>query len=458
MLPNWTFIEPSSELFEPKSIGLCKALRTGISNLKISKLYSMQVISLFAAARLPLPSSEKITTSSSQTLVFNDICIASPTGSGKTLAFGLAIYERIKLLRGAFVKALIVVPTRDLALQISSVLETLYTPSHLSVVTLVGQRSFANELIAITRADVVVATPGRLVDHLMTSSVDFSRLSVLVFDEVDRLFSDSFQDLINVLKLKINAQNLNILKIFASATLKFSSENSISGLLLNNPLLITSNSTVNKFSIPETLHDTSSFVVSPLSHKPLFCKILLQQYLPVQNDDVSNQILIFCNSCDSAHRLCRFLQISMPNFKISEFSSNFSQIKRNITLENFRNSKISVLICSDSISRGLDFPSVFAVISYDCPLTVVTLVHRIGRTGRANKSGNTITILTSTQVSRYKRMLHSLSTGLVKQQKIDPSLIALEEGKYQNDLIVLKKVLTHDELHPEIYANIQDIV
>ncbi|KAL0249598.1 hypothetical protein GEMRC1_004828 [Eukaryota sp. GEM-RC1] len=440
-----------------------------MKQLNITSLYSLQAVSFFTAASVPPPPTEQILHNCTITPSTRDICIASPTGSGKTLAFALTILAKTASLQGSFIKALVISPTRDLAIQTHAVLSQLFP----RVSLLVGQRSFALEQEALKSTDVVIATPGRLVDHLNLTFVDWSRLSVVVFDEVDRLLNDSFQDFVKLLEDKVSLgykklhptepstsdnlfnsanflKNLKFptqspLKVVCSATF-IPRQSYISTLKLTNPLLITTEaSKSHQFAVPKNLHE--SYYVVQTGVKPLVCELIVKSFL---KESPSAQILIFCDSCENSHRLARYLQVAFGDQHnlISEFSSQLGQKKRNQTITKFRNNELSILIASDVISRGLDFSQVSLVLSYDAPSSTSTYVHRIGRTARADQSGDSVTLLSSRKVKSFLKMLHSLSNNVVKQKRVDDDIIEKEMSDYENKLTQLKTVL-HEEAAKE---------
>ncbi|KAL0210838.1 hypothetical protein P9112_009136 [Eukaryota sp. TZLM1-RC] len=473
---DWSIVYPSHTLYDFKALGLPKPLRSALKKLSISSLYALQSSAFLTACSLPLPPSEPVHSSNSIPPVVHDICLASPTGSGKTIAFALSIYARISSITGAFIKAIVVSPTRDLAFQIREVFTTLFQPLGLKTVALVGHQSFSHEQNQLSDADIVVATPGRLVDHINLTLVDWSRVVAIVFDEADRIMADSFQDLIAVLNEKVflSGRRLNFddkptdnggdlfsssslqsnlivsipLKIVCSATL-IPSQSFISLLNLNNPLLITTNSIQNKqFKIPETLKE-NSFVCSK-QVKPLACQLLLRSFLGnSMGSPKFLQILVFCSSCEGAHRLSRYLSLSLSDVlaegQIQEFSSELGQKSRNQVINQFRNQEICILVCSDLVSRGLDFPNVSLVLSYDIPHSVSCYVHRIGRTARANEEGESIVLLSGGEWSKFKKILHSVSNKVVKQRKIDQELIDNNMDLYQEHLQKLKEIINSED-------------
>ena len=342
-----------------------------------------------------------------------DICVNVPTGSGKTLAYAVPMVTALMNRVVFHVRGLIVVPSRDLALQVRAVLVDVAKGTGLKIATITGQSSLEREqdelinqssIPASSGADIIVATPGRLVDHInLTKDFCLTHLRFLVIDEVDRLLDQSFQDWIARLfdfiskdekhpkplslyscltatdmfphvlpdpKLDIlipiphspcpfhsAATHSTFQKLLFSATIPQNPEK-LALLKLYSPKLFTtgvmqdcSSDEVNytgRFALPSTLKEYS--IVCPAKHKPLAVIQL------IENVKI-NRVLCFTSSKDSTHRLCLLLKLYGIS-KVSEYSAGLPQSKRRFVLSEFSCGNVNMLVCSDAMSRGMDVDKV----------------------------------------------------------------------------------------------------
>jgi ATP-dependent RNA helicase DDX51/DBP6 len=390
-----------------------------------------------------------------------DVCVCAPTGSGKTLAYVIPIVQTLQRRVVRRLRALILVPTHDLVVQVSSVFMRMVEGTDLVVEALYGNKGFEAEQKRLvephtgsfgggsSKVDIVVTTPGRLVDHLQeTEGFTMQHLQFLVIDEADRLLMHSFQEwLPKVLESihqsregalmrsagdqeagsrgeigdrmtqKVDAvtqrsaflnvavmerQYTHLQKLLFSATLTQNPEK-IDSLKLVNPQYFTATSGGKSFlyTIPSTLEQ--KLTVCTEQHKPL---LLLHILTTFQN----TQTLCFVGSIETAHRLTLLLKFLhaehfLNNHPIYEYSSSLTQQERNQIILKFKSGAPGVIICSDVMARGLDIQNVRAVINYDVPFHVKTYVHRVGRTGRAGRAGTSWTIALKDEVRRFKSSL-----------------------------------------------------
>eukprot|EP00698_Gefionella_okellyi_P003546 TRINITY_DN13338_c0_g1_i1.p1 TRINITY_DN13338_c0_g1~~TRINITY_DN13338_c0_g1_i1.p1 ORF type:complete len:525 (+),score=111.18 TRINITY_DN13338_c0_g1_i1:31-1575(+) len=407
-----------------------------------------------------------------------DACVSAPTGSGKTLAYILPVANAVLQRVVPRLRALIVLPTRDLALQVRNVLGQLLDGTSIIVESAVGQCSFAEEQTklvtelaggeTVCRAEIVVATPGRLIDHIQqTRGFTLEHLRYLVIDEADRLLAQSYQDWVSRvldatvspvssaqqqqqqqtytdesgLHLTVHSQRGHPLdpsptplqKLLFSATLTKNPQK-IASLRLNAPVFFTC-STTGRYVIPQSLH--ASWTVCAAEDKPLVVVHLLRTR-------AITKALCFAASVESTHRLYRLLEL-FGEADVAEYSSTLPPAKRTAILSQFRAGTIKMIICSDGMARGLDIDDVDHVINYDVPVYVRALVHRIGRTARAGRAGNAYTLLTKQEVYHYKEMLAKTDLDTrSKKMKIDSKDIEEFVPHYKTVLERLKDVLEHE--------------
>lgn len=328
-----------------------------------------------------------------------DILVNASTGSGKTLAYLIPIIESLYRRVVPRVRVIILVPTKPLINQVKSTLLQLSSGTNLQIAALKNDVSINDEKDLLTKSvpDIIVSTPGRLVEHLLNDSINLSSLQYLIIDEADRLLNQSFQNWSNVLLDKIDSQiniaevwKLSVQKLVFSATLT-TDAGKLSSLKFYNPRLIIINDSkqlVNEiFTVPVTLSEFKIHLgVAKNSLKPL----ILTKFL-ISTNKLSN-VLIFTKSNESSIRLTELLtslfQKLSINLKIAFINStnNRTSIRSKI-LKQFSNQEVNILITTDLIARGIDVASITDVINYDLPNSSREYVHRVGRTARANQVG-----------------------------------------------------------------------
>lgn len=329
-----------------------------------------------------------------------DILVNASTGSGKTLAYLIPIIESLYRRVVPRVRVIILVPTKPLINQVKSTLLQLSSGTNLQIAALKNDVSINDEKDLLTKSvpDIIVSTPGRLVEHLLNDSINLSSLQYLIIDEADRLLNQSFQNWSNVLLDKIDSQiniaevwKLSVQKLVFSATLT-TDAGKLSSLKFYNPRLIIVNDSkqlVNEiFTVPVTLSEFKIHLgVAKNSLKPL----ILTKFL-ISTNKLSN-VLIFTKSNESSIRLTELLtslfQKLSINLKIAFINStnNRTSIRSKI-LKQFSNQEVNILITTDLIARGIDVASITDVINYDLPNSSREYVHRVGRTARANQVGH----------------------------------------------------------------------
>ena len=315
-----------------------------------------------------------------------DLMAAAQTGTGKTAGFTLPILELLHAKGVAHphrIRALVLTPTRELAAQVAESIATY--GAHLpfkSTVVFGGVKP--NPQIAALRKgiDILVATPGRLLDLCQQGEVKFSDIEVLVLDEADRMLDMGFiHDIRRILKLlPQQRQNLMFSATFA---------NEIRGLaktIMNNPLEVS-------VSAPNTTAERVKQWVYPVDK---IRKSALLRELVVQND--WQQVLVFSRTKHGANRLSEYLEKAGVN--ASAIHGNKSQGARTKALSGFKSGKIRVLVATDIAARGLDIAQLPQVVNFDLPNVPEDYVHRIGRTGRAGASGRAFSLVSADEIKQ----------------------------------------------------------
>lgn len=531
-----------------------------------------------------------------------DICVSAPTGSGKSLAFVLPVLNALSNTTVRRLRALVVLPSRDLATQVFKVFKRYSEGSQLQVGLAIGQTDFEAEQKALilgftsnishmpaaareggdfavlrhafnptnpkfaveafarspgyflgqqrpeglgngissalstplggrSAVDILVATPGRLIDHLdMTPGFTLQHLRFLVIDEADRLLNQSYQGWIH--RVTTAATSSNTIKHQTNSTDQATVRNGVSlaldpitwrksmannrstsiaasvsrpvplrkmlfsATLTRDPQKLASLGLVNpkhfdahhlnikagmqtkgegdmgmdrhvhastqRYSVPPSLSEHK--LVCTAEQKPLVLVALLLQHISEarQHDNgLGNMAVVFTSSLDSTHRLARLLQLLWsaagygPATAIAEFSSALSQKQRSKLMRRCAvpvgssgddQNRVSVIICSDGMSRGMDLPNVGAVINYDVPRYAKTYVHRCGRTARAGKKGRAISVLKGGQMGEFVKMRKLIDDpSRVKEMKLKKELVAGAIGVYQACMKALRGVIDAEE-------------
>ncbi len=315
-------------------------------------------------------------------LAGHDIFAQSKTGSGKTLAFLLPAVQRVmkqKALSKRDPRVLIVAPTRELATQVFTHLRLLIAGTNIKAVKILGGENF-NDQIKALRNDphFVVATPGRLADHLKQRSLQLSGLELLIFDEADRILDLGFTDQLKLIN-ELADHRLRQTLLF-SATLDHAQVDALSRNLLKKPKQIMLSAANEQHSdIKQTL-----YLADHLDHK----EALLEYFL---NQDNVGQCIIFTATRADTSRLSESL--NSKGFKSVALAGDLTQSKRLDIMDSFSRENFKILITTDVASRGLDLLSVTHVINFDLPKHAEEYVHRIGRTGRAGFKGNALSLV-----------------------------------------------------------------
>ena len=428
--------------------------KTSIEVLEISQtlkqnLQKMEIQHLFPI-QLDLLSKLKSTKNYSRFRA-NDLLVNASTGSGKTLAYAIPIVEALLDRIVPRTRCLVVVPTRDLALQVKETFDQLIVGTGLSLGLAIGSTSFQleqNHLMTIngeTKCDILVATPGRLIDHL-ESGLSLSTLRFLVLDEADRLMTQYYHGWLDILYSKFPSSTLPrrlgqnddytfpVLKLLFSATIS-TDPRELESLQLYQPILVSlgDSQTNTNITLPATLEE--GFMVLEQADKPLF---ILEQLLTKD----STHILVFVNSIEKAERLSDLINSCLENNFSLPMSSNQSNSDRKKAIQKFKSGSVRMLIATDLLCRGVDFGSnVSMVINYDLPNNLITFVHRVGRTARAGKPGLAWTLVEPPQAHWFKKTIldKSLARNIVKRRHFREQDYETLMEQYRNGLDLIKQ-------------------
>ena len=308
-----------------------------------------------------------------------DVMASAQTGSGKTAAFALPIIECLEG-PGNKPRALVLVPTRELALQVEGQFGRFARNNRLRTVTLYGGTGYGQQMKALNRGvDIIVATPGRLFDFVERHYVDLSKIEILVLDEADRLMDMGFMPQVKKILKRLPKERQTLM---FSATIDERIER-IAAEFLDNPVAVRANGKqVEPSEINQHMHHVDEFGKDAL----------LLQLIREQN---MSSVLVFTNTKRKATWVKDRLRDS--NVIAEDIHGDLTQSQREKTLRAYRAGAFPVLVATDVAARGLDVPTISHVINYDLPESAASYIHRIGRTGRAGRTGVAISFVAEDQ-------------------------------------------------------------
>jgi len=313
-----------------------------------------------------------------------DIIACAETGTGKTAAFLLPLIQKLIDKKQNGTTVLVLAPTRELATQTETACRQL-APKKIRCASLIGGASFKRQADDLRRRpQIIVATPGRLIDFMERGAIDFSRLEALVLDEADRMLDMGFMPAIKRIVATLPAERQTLL---FSATMSSEIEK-IGRLLLREPKII---EVSRRGNAAATIQQTA-YPVAVQSKTVLLLDLLERERF--------DRVLVFTRTRREAERLSHILEAR--EHKVNRIHADRSQSQREAALRGFKNGQTRVLVATDIAARGIDVDSISHVINYDVPEAPEDYVHRIGRTGRAGNKGHAITLITSNEESSMR--------------------------------------------------------
>src|SRR3954465_1129371 len=313
-------------------------------------------------------------------LAGGDLLVSSQTGSGKTAAFVLPGLQRLRTptaRRGMGPRMLVLTPTRELAMQVQKATHGYCSGQRLLTACLVGGVPFGKQLAQVRKpVDIVIATPGRLKDHMERGRVDLARVELLVLDEADRMLDMGFQEEIDSILLRAPKERQTLL---FSATLA-GVVGQLAGRVTRSPKRIEIK-TREETKLDITQH---ALIADGHEHKVRMLDRLLRE------TDVA-QTLVFTAMKRTAAELT--IRLAEKGFTVGALHGDMHQKERTRTLNRVRDGSVRVLVATDVAARGIDVPGINLVVNYDAPRLAEDYVHRIGRTGRAGRAGVAVTFL-----------------------------------------------------------------
>jgi ATP-dependent RNA helicase RhlE len=339
-------------------------------------------------------------------LAGHDLLVQSPTGSGKTLAFGVPLVDLIGP-REKGPQALVLAPTRELAGQIVDELTPLAKARRLRIAAVYGGVGFGPQIKAAGRADILVATPGRLEDLIGRGAVSLGRVQVLVLDEADRMLDMGFRPAVDRLVSRTPADRQTL---FFSATL--------AGATGRVAAAYTEDPRSHTHAEPQRHEAKVEHRFEPVESQ----NAKLQRLVAHLSEEGAGRSLVFVRTKRGADRLVKRLR--SQDVDAVAMHGNKSQRQREQALARFERGDVMTLVATDVAARGIDVPDVARVINYDAPDDRDSYVHRIGRTGRAGRTGTGISFVLADQAEEMRRIGASLGIehglGKAQRQPADP--------------------------------------
>jgi len=372
------------------------------ANRKIGfNISTFSELSLDAAIRRGIDDLHYLETTSIQrtaipvALAGHDIFASAPTGSGKTAAFGIPLLQKLLERRSDRISALVLTPTRELAQQVAQHLRELAKHTKLRIAPIYGGVAMAPQIKAMRRGtDIVVATPGRLIDLMQRSEVCLDNVAFFVLDEADRMLDMGFLPDVKriIAKLPADRQTLCFSATLGSAVVQ------LARTFLRDPVRINLGAT----TTPVATVTQWVYEVEPHKKTDLLVDLL-------KDGRVFNAI-VFTRTKSRAERVAGAL--IRNSVDAERIHGDRSQAQRSRALEAFRKGRHRILVATDVASRGLDIADLGHVINYDVPAEPTDYIHRVGRTGRAQKSGDAITFVSREEAGSFARIESAMGTPL----------------------------------------------
>ncbi len=320
-----------------------------------------------------------------------DLLARAQTGTGKTAAFGLPIIERLLALPTSDARrtprALVLVPTRELAVQVHHALSTYSASTSLRIGAIFGGVGISGQVHTLQRGcDVVVATPGRLLDHLQRRTIDLSAVQILTLDEADRMLDMGFLPALRriVAALPRRRQTLLFSATISDDIVRLSAEFTQKAVRVDvSPQQIVAT------GVTHQVHD-----VAVDRKRDVLTNILMQHG--------AEQALVFCRTKRGANRVGE--DLTQSGVSAGVIHGNKSQGARNRALGDFKSGRVRVLVATDIAARGLDIPRLPLVVNFDLPLVAEDYVHRVGRTGRAGEHGRAVSLVSAGEIALLRQI------------------------------------------------------
>jgi len=370
-----------------------------------------------------------------------DVTGLAMTGTGKTAAFGLPLIDKINQNSKA-VQALIICPTRELAIQVSGEINKfLRYKTNISVLPVYGGQSIEGQLRVLKKGvQIIVGTPGRLIDHINRNSINLSSISIVILDEADEMMDMGFRNDIEKILQKTPTSRQTIT---FSATMPRVILELIKKYQKNPELIQVSNENSAATTVAQHYFEIES------NHKFFLLRTMLDQHNPYL-------AIVFCNTKYKVDNVAN--KLKQCGYHAEALHGNISQPKRNKIMNKFRTGDIQILVATDVAARGIDVPNIDIIFNFEIPNDEKSYVHRIGRTGRAGKTGLALNFVSPRDISAFRHINRCIYADIIRQQL--PTLNKSTKSNHEKetkstqktDELVLKvqKVLSYNSITQHI--------
>ncbi|MEM2102153.1 MAG: DEAD/DEAH box helicase [Candidatus Bathyarchaeia archaeon] len=367
-------IELQTQCF--KDLPLSEEVMKGIEELGFTSLFPIQ-----AQAIIPL-------------LKGNDIIGQAQTGTGKTAAFGIPMIERLDP-KVRTVQGLILEPTRELAIQVAQHINQLGKYVGFHVLPVYGGEPIEKQIRALENgAQIVVGTPGRIIDHLRRRTLNLASVKIVVIDEADRMLDMGFIEDVEYILSKVPTNRQTSL---FSATIDQTVMNLCQRHMRNPEKIL-----VSKDEIALTQMKQYYIVVNPANKFEILCELL--------NEKQIHKAIIFCRTREDTNKLAHNLKLR--GYDAKPLHAGFTQAQRDSVVSAFRNGRFKLLVATDVAARGLDIEGITHVVNYNVPLDALVYFHRIGRTARMGLDGTAITLVSYGEQTEFSNIKALTKTSI----------------------------------------------
>ncbi|WP_017727388.1 DEAD/DEAH box helicase [Halalkalibacterium ligniniphilum] len=364
-------------------------------------------------------------------LTGGDVIGQAQTGTGKTAAFGIPVIDKVTTER--HVQALILTPTRELAIQVSGELQKLSKYKSIRTLPIYGGQSIGHQIRALKQGvQVVIGTPGRMIDHLRRNTLKLDRVHTVVLDEADEMLDMGFIDDIESILRQVNEERQTLL---FSATMPPAIKK-LSRKYMNNPTTVS----INRGEVTAPSIDQMYYKVLERNKLDSLCRI-------IDSEDIELGIL-FCRTKKGVAELTEALQAR--GYIADGLHGDLTQSQRDAVMKKFRDSSIEFLIATDVAARGIDVGNVTHVINYDIPQDPESYVHRIGRTGRAGRKGLALTLVTPREMKHLRSIENEIKMPIPSQEvPTIEEVVEKQQGSWKKQI---EDVIVQDSDEKKLFA------
>jgi ATP-dependent RNA helicase DeaD len=358
-----------------------------------------------------------------------DVIGQAQTGTGKTAAFGIPVIERVT--SKPVVQALILAPTRELAIQVSGELRKIAKFKRIKTLPIYGGQSIGHQIRALKQGvQVVIGTPGRILDHLSRNTLRLDEVKMVVLDEADEMLDMGFIEDIEAILKSVPTERQTLL---FSATMP-PEIRALANRYMKNPKVVR----VNREEVTAPLIDQVYYKVFERNKLDSLCRILDAEEVELG--------IIFCRTKKGVDELVESLQAR--GYMADGLHGDLSQAQRDKVMGDFRQNRIEFLVATDVAARGIDVSNVSHVINYDIPQDPESYVHRIGRTGRAGKRGLAITLVTPREMKQLRVIEKEIKTSLIPKNL--PTVEEANVRRAEQFKRQVEELIEENHIHPVV--------